>query len=155
MKKFIFFILIFSTALFGAGATIELAGNLNDNAPKSLDHTSLEPISKSTYKVYDPYDKTIFEYEGVLLDELVKIYAKDDTKAIRFSATDGYMIVINRTEWESELILLVIKRDGKLLRSREKGPARIVFPQYSPKNIDKLALFDKWIWMINRVEFQK
>lgn len=155
MKKFIFFILIFSTALFGAGGFIELVGNLSNSAPKSLDHTSLEPVSKSIYKVYDPYEKTIFEYEGILLDKFVKIYAKDDTMAIRFSATDGYMIVINRAEWESEPILLVIKRDGKLLRSREKGPARIVFPKYDQKNIDKLALFDKWIWMINKIEFQK
>lgn len=132
---------------------IVLSGNLLKAAPKTVSVEDLENLPQTEFAVVDPYLKKRVVYKGVLLKDLVAAYAKPDTTKIRLRAIDEYRAEFIREEWVRFDIMLATRMNGKHMGIRENGPARIVLPYDTAKDIDKTLYKPKWIWQVNRIEF--
>lgn len=91
------------------------------------------------------------EYEGVELLTILDFFNIDtnDIEKVTFNATDGYMIILKMEEVEeSKNMYLTYKRDGKPLKSKERGgngPFQLVirrdpFSQRWIKHVDEIVL---------------
>lgn len=125
-----------------------------DIAARQTIKTIEQNFELTAARLYNPWEKREEVYSGLFLDELVAKYALPETRKIRFIAIDGYSIVIEWFEWQKYRTLLATRINERHLSVRQKGPMRIVFPDYVADNEEYKANLHQWMWMINRIEFK-
>lgn len=155
MHAVIFSVLFVYTSLFGSDGSkkVLLSGNLIDSAPKHISAKMLhDTFTTKKVHMYNPWEKSSADYEGVLLEDFISFYAQPSVKNLKLEAIDSYQTDISRELWTSERILLVTKVNGKYLSIRDKGPLRIVFIDYNESKINTLEL---WMWMINKITIEQ
>ncbi len=104
-------------------------------------------------QLYNPWDKKNARYTGILINDLANTFSKANVVTIKFSAIDDYQVTIPKKLWQKQRILLVTKENGKHIEISNKGPMRIVFPDYDISNPEYQSNLTLWMWMINRIEF--
>lgn len=158
MFKFLLCTFLFSSALFSASnpanKTIKLLGEKKDHFSKRLKIKDLTNLKYKEFKISDPYLKKDVIYGGVLLDFFVKYYGKENVSKILITAIDDYQVTIYKKDWENNTILLSSKYNGHYASYQERGPLRIIYPNYdsSLKKYNKNLV--NWIWMIKSIEFK-
>jgi hypothetical protein len=150
------FCVVFPQSVRAAGERemrIHLSGNLLPSAPPYVTVPMLEKLNLTEYMTYNPYDKKGHTYKGVLLKNLVKLYARPDTVKMKLTAIDEYTVEFSKSEWERWDIMLATQCDGKHLGVKESGPAKIVMPYATAKDINHVIYNLKWIWLVNNIRF--
>lgn len=134
---------------------VRFAGNLSEDASQRISVKALESkFSLHTAKIYNPWDKKTAEYTGIWLSDLVARQAKPNTQLVRFKAIDDYQVEINRDTWQAFRILVVTQEEGRHLPVSNKGPMRLVFPDYDAANKEYELNLPLWMWMITKIEFE-
>lgn len=87
-----------------------------------------------TINAYGPTMETFVSSRGRSLD---------DFRTIRFSASDGYDVTVNRLVWDSYDIILSVSNGTKPLEERQR-PLRVVIPGYDS---------GKWVRLVTQIEF--
>lgn len=150
-------LVIFSSLLFGKvrEPMITLSGKIKVNHSQKV---SIKELSKGLEyvqeRVYNPYEKSTDLYGGVLLNECIQKYASVDIQSVELIALDDYSVTITKKEWDSMRILLATHMNNKSIPIKDKGPLRIVFPDYSPKELQYQNNISSWIWMIKKIRFK-
>jgi hypothetical protein len=105
-----------------------------------------------TFDVYNPWEKRKDSYSGVLLNELVSKYAPN-SQSLVVTAIDDYQVTITVEDGQNMRILLATKVNDRYIDVKNKGPMRIVFPDYDVADKRYELSLPKWMWMIKRLEF--
>tara|TARA_E500000318_G_scaffold89829_1_gene87492 strand:- start:2346 stop:2885 length:540 start_codon:yes stop_codon:yes gene_type:complete len=134
--------------------TIRLTGNTALGADHDVTLEEIDQIGAIEEKVYNPYEKLRVRYAGVMLDQFVARYGNPSVASVKFTAIDEYRITFEKSEWENFRIMLVTKQRGERFGLEDKGPARIVFPDFDPDEEAFLLNLPKWLWMIQEIEFK-
>lgn len=132
---------------------IELTGAVRSTAPSSVTIRDLENLSLAEYSVFDPFKKQRFKFTGVLLRDIVKQYGAADVDKVQLEAIDEYIVDFNRDDWERWDIMLATRQDGKHITIEQSGPARIVMPYDTARDIDQNIYSPKWIWLVRSIKF--
>ena len=91
-------------------------------------------------------------YAGPLLRDVLQRAGLDKADEIRVRAKDGFSQVIPRQDWERWPVLLATRHDGQLMRPRNKGPLRIIYPRdMSPELADSVYRL-RWVWLVDSIE---
>ena len=157
LKSGLMLLLIVSSLLYGGSrvSNIILSGNLIE---ASSQHLSVDELTHGlkyvSERVYNPYEKRTDIYGGVLIDEFVQKYANENTQSIELIAIDDYSITITKDEWKSMRIILSTEINNKKISIKNKGPLRIVFPDYDPQETQYQTNIASWIWMIKKIKFK-
>ena len=138
----------------GSKVSIRFSGNVADNTAKRIKVSDIEKVGLQQIKAFNPYEKKTDEYSGIWLNDLVQKFAKAGTTQITFSAIDDYKIEFYEHEWTKVRILLATKVNGEYIGYKNKGPMRIVFPDYQADEKFYQKTMPKWMWMINKVNFK-
>lgn len=157
LKLGILLLLIVSSILYGKNREpkIILSGNLIEASSQRLSVDELtQDLKYITQRVYNPYEKRTDLYGGVLLDEFVQKYANKNIQSLELIAIDDYSITITKDEWKSMRIILSTQMNNKKISIKNKGPLRIVFPDYDPKETQYQTNIASWIWMIKKIKFK-
>lgn len=94
-----------------AGATLKLTGDLR--APLALTVEDLKKMPRKKVSVVNPHDKKTENYEGVLVEDLLKkagVAQGEDVKGpllasyLIFEAEDGYRVVFSVAELDSGIV---------------------------------------------------
>lgn len=104
------------------------------------------------FSIYEPYEGKQRTFEGISLKNFSALYGKNPSK-INITAVDYFVSKFDKNDINDEKWIFVLKQDGKYLTPKEKGPARIIDKTLKQKET-KASLFDKWVWMIQEVEFK-
>lgn len=134
---------------------ISLSGALLEQIPKRMSVRQIEqlaPLAEVT--MYDPWDKRTERYQGILMNEFVRKLGQPGIKELLLSAIDEYQVTFHENEWQQFRIMIVTRVNGEYLSVREKGPMKIIFPDYEMSNKSYELNRPKWLWMINRIEFK-
>ncbi len=155
-QLFLVFLLLSSVNLFGDGSErkIRLLGNTKANTPKTVSIKEIEELGLVQENIYNPYEKRTDLYTGVLLDKFIKKYANDDVKTVTFTAIDDYEVVMPKSQYSSEKIILATRINKHYMSLRSKGPLRIVYPDYDAKKKKYQVNLSYWIWMITKIKFK-
>ena len=137
-----------------ANVRIKLQGKKTDNTDKRVSIKQIEAIGLIEVKAYNPYEKKSDVYTGVLMNKFVKHFAKPGVKEMALSAIDDYTITFTSSEWENMRIVIATRVNGKYIGYDEKGPLRIIFPDYDTSKKIYQNILPKWMWMINKVNFK-
>lgn len=135
-------------------AAIKLRGSINPGGKKRIVVAELEDLGVSTVELYDPFEKKKNSYTGVMMEKFVTQYGSKGVKEVTFIAIDGYQVTFSRTDWTFQKIMVVTRVNDKYMDYENKGPLRIVYPEYDPKKHDSKEILPKWIWMITDVQFR-
>ncbi|MEP3114832.1 hypothetical protein [Nisaea sp.] len=151
---FVFFAALVSWTFAVSADTIRMTGKTASGAEQDVTLDEIDLIGFVAERVYNPYEKRRVRYSGVLLDQLVAKYGDPSVKSVKLTAIDGYRITFEQAEWQEFRILLVTKLRGKRFDLEQKGPARIVFPDFTPDEEVHRAKLPKWLWMIQEIRFE-
>lgn len=152
----IFSLLVFSNlSLADAGdRKIRFSGELLEGTEKRQSVKQIEnQFTLFTQNIYNPWEKESATYSGILVDQLLTKFAKEGVNKIVFKAIDDYQIEMDLNTLKDFQILLVTKQNGEYLEVKDKGPMRIVFPDYDASKKEYEDNLPMWMWMINRIEF--
>jgi DMSO/TMAO reductase YedYZ molybdopterin-dependent catalytic subunit len=122
----------------GASATLKVSGAVS--TPLVLTVDDLKKMPRKTLSVLNPHDKKTENYEGVLVEELLKKAGVPQGENLRgaslaayvlFEAEDGYRVVFSIAELDSGIadcgVMVADTLDGKALPAKV-GPFRLVAP---------------------------
>lgn len=133
---------------------VKLLGEKKVNVNKRIKIKDIEKIAYVDFTIRDPYLKKDTKYGGVLLKDFISFYAKSSVTSVIFTAIDDYQIIFKKEEWEKETILLSTKFNDEYTSFKQRGPLRIIYPNYDPSLKKYSKNLVKWIWMIKSIEFK-
>ena len=134
--------------------TIRLTGKTALGTEHDVTLDEIDRIGAAEEKVYNPYEKLRVRYSGVMLDQFVAKYGAPSVTSVKVIAIDDYRITFDKAEWQEFRILLVTRLRGERFGLEQKGPARIVFADFSPNEEAHRAKLPKWLWMIQEISFE-
>jgi DMSO/TMAO reductase YedYZ molybdopterin-dependent catalytic subunit len=119
-------------------AELRISGDVT--TPQTLTIADLKKMPRKTLSVVNPHDKKTENYEGVLLEELLKRAGVAQGEKLRGTAmatyveaegSDGYKVIFSLAELDSGIldseVIVADTLDGKPI-APEVGPLRIVAP---------------------------
>lgn len=114
----------------------------------------IEAVGLTDVRFEDPFAQKEMSYSGIWLQQFVQKFGRPGTSSVTFTAIDDYEVTFPKKEWEKNKILVVTRTAGKHINFEQKGPVRIVYPEYNEQNYDSKENMPKWIWMIKRANFK-
>ena len=118
-----------------------------DGISLDLDTIADMPMTEAT--IFEPFVKTDVTFTGVMLSDFLEIVgANPNAKKIFMTALDEYSVEVSIAEAVASSAMLAIEEDGKPIKVRHGGPARIVFLT----DTKMAANTDMWIWSVNRMK---
>lgn len=135
-------------------AAVSLRGDISKATPAKVTVADLERLPLVTYTTFNPYQMQRITYTGILLRDLVRIYAEPSCNSVTLTARDDYQVTFQETEWQRWDILLATRADGKKMSLSESGPVKIVMPYDTAEDIDHDIYTPKWIWLVASIEFK-
>jgi hypothetical protein len=112
----------------------------------------LEALGLQTISSRTPHDPSPVSYSGIWLKDFVSHFGTGDTAALKFTAIDFYEVTVTRQEWQSVDFFLATRIGDEFLEFENRGPMRVVMPNYDPNDKLHQELISKWIWMITEIE---
>ena len=114
-----------------------------------LDVETLAEMPSTDADVYEPFIKEDVTFTGVMLDDLLEIVGMESgAGSVFMQALDDYSMELSITDVSEAGAMVAIEEDGKPIKIRHGGPARIVF--LTDGKIS--ANTDMWIWSVNRMK---
>lgn len=137
------------------GDTTILVSNAGAAASgKQIPVAEIEQAGLQEVVAFNPYEKRSETYQGVWMQDFVARFGTPETASLTTRAIDDYEITFDRSEWQDLRILIATRVDGKYIDFDQKGPMRIIFPDYD----DTLAAYQtnlpKWTWMITEIAME-
>ena len=134
---------------------VRLMGKVKEESSKRISIQDLErPFELVELNIYNPYEKRSDLYKGILLDQLVKQFAKEGVTSVTFRAIDDYEVTIGKESWTKHRIILSTQVNREYVPIKKKGPLRIVYPDLRPNSKAYQDLLPTWAWMITKIEFE-
>lgn len=125
-----------------------------DGDGTSLTVADIEAVGIQEVQAYNPYEKRSDTYSGVWMQQFVDAFGLPQTRRLTTRAIDDYEITFERRERESMRILIATRVNGTHIDFDEKGPMRIVFPDYDETSERYRTNLPKWTWMITEVTME-
>ncbi len=127
------------------------ATNVDDTA--QFDRDMLASVGMKKLDTKTPWEDGVVSFEGPLFSDLLsKLNAKGKTLVLQ--AIDGYQIDIPFSDIQRYDVLLAMKRDGKWMGIRDKGPIWLIYPLNTHPELNNQIYSARSIWQLNRVTVQ-
>lgn len=122
--------------------------NVGDTA--QFGRAMLEAIGMTRLDTMTPWEEGAVHFEGPLFAAVLeKVGAKGETLTLQ--AIDGYQIDIPMSDIRQYGILLAMKRDGKWMKIRDKGPIWVIYPLVTHPELKNEIYSARSIWQLDRV----
>ncbi len=116
-----------------------------------FDLNALEQLGLTTLKTWTPWTEGEVEFEGVFARRLMQAVGARGTE-VEARALNDYEEVIPIDDFHRYDVLLALRMDGQLLRTRDKGPIWIVYPWSDHPELDDFATREKSVWQLNGLD---
>lgn len=125
----------------------------NVDGTAQFDRDMLEAIGMTKLDTKTPWEEGVVHFEGLLFSKLLaKLGAKG--KNLLLQAIDGYQVDVPMSDIQKFDVLLAMKRDGKWMGIREKGPIWLIYPLDTHPELNNEIYSARSIWQLNRVTVQ-
>lgn len=136
------------------GRTIlEVAGRIarhNEGSVARFDRAMLEALPQRTVHTETPWTDGVSTFEGPLLrDVLGQVEAGGSV--LEASALNDYRVDIPLEEVRRYDVIVALRRDGKPMRVRDKGPLWIIYPWAEHEALRTESVYSRSIWQLRRI----
>ncbi len=133
---------------------LTVSGNIaiaNSGGKALFDRRMLEALPQQHITTHTPWTEGSHTYEGVSLGGLLAaLGARGDQVVAR--ALDDFSASLSMEEIRRYSVLLALKKDGKPMRVRRKGPLWIIYPLSDHPEIDNVIYHDRMVWQLKSIE---
>ena len=105
---------------------LEISGKGVDGVVQ-FDLAKIESLPLNSITTPVPWSDTVSTYEGVYLDDILASVGVSDFTSLDMTALNDYKVNLSRADSEKTRYLLAIKKDGKKIPVRKKGPITLLF----------------------------
>lgn len=125
-------------------------GNTNNGASAEFDRAMLENLGESTLTTWTPWTEGDQVFQGILVRTLLEsVGSRGKTLSLR--ALNDYVVDIPVSDFIDYPVVAALKRNGKYLRVRDKGPIWIVYPRDDFPELQTSVMDQKWIWQLKTI----
>ncbi|WP_370280407.1 hypothetical protein [Pontibacterium sp.] len=150
-RPFVFMLLacaVAATAQAGDKAILSVvdAGGTKAYSLKELDGFKQHVIETST-----PWTET-HTFSGPLLKEVLLKSGAYQGHTVKAYALNDYIVEINQELLDNYPVILATRKDGKIMRIRDKGPIWIMLPLDQSPELDNRRMHGQMVWQLNKLE---
>lgn len=131
----------------GAVATTNVDGKA------AFDLAMLEAIGGATIETSTAWTEGTSRFEGVLLSKLIESVGATGKTAVTIAIND-YKVEIPMSDFSRYPVILAYRKDGELLKIRDKGPLWIIYPQDQHPELKTKETQAKWVWQVKEIRFK-
>jgi hypothetical protein len=113
-----------------------------------FDLNALEQLGLHKLRTWTPWTEGEVEFEGVWARRLIEAVGARGTE-VKARALNDYEEVIPIDDFRRYDVLLAVRMNGQLMRTRDKGPIWIVYPWSGHPELDDFATREKSVWQLN------
>ncbi|WP_142594105.1 molybdopterin-dependent oxidoreductase [Pseudorhizobium endolithicum] len=122
----------------------------NIGAEAVFDRDMLEAQGTETVITKTPWFDGVSEFSGVRLDRLMELVGAQG-QAVTATALNDYVTTIPIEDFSRYRVILALKRDGKYMSVREKGPLFIIYPFDSDPALRTQVYFGRAAWQVAKL----
>ena len=122
--------------------------NVGDTA--QFDREMLEAIGLITVETTNPWYDGRVRFEGVLMDRLMAVVGAKGTKVTAVALND-YVSSLPLDDFKKFNVILAMKRDGKYMPIRDKGPLFIIYPYDSDPQLQSQTYYTRSAWQVAKL----
>lgn len=117
-----------------------------------FDMPTLERLGLIRFTTPTAWTDGLVTFEGILLSRLLEVLAvPDDVTALAMTALDDYQVTIPVVDVRTWPVILALKRDGRYMSVRNKGPLWVVYPRHAFPELAQAKHNSKWIWQLKEI----
>jgi hypothetical protein len=113
-----------------------------------FDLKDLEQLGLTKLTTWTPWTEGEVEFEGVRARRLMEAVGARGTE-VEARALNDYIEVIPIDDFHRYDVLLAVRMNGQLMRTRDKGPIWIVYPWSGHPELDDFWTREKSVWQLN------
>ena len=98
-----------------------------------------------------PWTEQKHRWEGVLMSDILRLVGAG-SQNFRASALDDYHVQVEGIDFTQYPIILALKRDGKAMRVRHKGPIWLMFPWDDHPEIHNQTNIAFSVWQLSAIK---
>lgn len=138
------------TPILEIGGSIEVK---NSGERAIFDREMLENMGLEAVVTHTPWDKGLVKYEGVPMAKLMdEVGAKGET--VRIRALNDYVTLIPLEDFRQHNVILAIRRDGKYMPIRDKGPLFVIYPFDSDPALNSQVYYARSAWQVKSIDVE-
>ncbi len=124
--------------------------NTNEGATAVFDCGQLEALGMETVVTSNPWYDGRQSFAGVRLDKLMQLVGATG-KTVEAVALNDYSIPIPIDDFSRFKVILALKRNGKYMPVRDKGPLFIIYPYDSDPQLQSQTYYARSAWQVDRL----
>lgn len=124
--------------------------NTNNGAAAEFDRAALEALGLRTVETSNPWYDGKIRFEGVSLDQLMKLVGAKGT-SVKVVALNDYVITIPLDDFRKFNVILALKRNGDYMPVRDKGPLFIIYPYDSDPQLQNQTYYTRSAWQVAKL----
>jgi hypothetical protein len=128
--------------------------NTNGKGVAEFDRAMLEAMPFTVIETITPWTDAIARFEGPLARDLMKRVGARGSRLLA-TALNDYTVEIPIKDFESYPVILAMKMNGKILRTRNKGPLWVIYPWSDQPGLRNETGYGRSIWQIRELAVKK
>jgi hypothetical protein len=124
--------------------------NTNAGQVARFDRRMLEEIGTVTLSTKTPWYDDVVTFEGVSMRALMDAVGAEGTEVVA-TALNDYRSAIPMADFERYDVVLALRRDGKPMPIRDKGPLFIVYPFDSAAELRTEKYYSRSVWQVKEL----
>jgi hypothetical protein len=126
----------------------------NGKGVAEFDRAMLEAMPATTIETLTPWTDGVTRFEGPLARDLMKRVGARGSR-LRATALNDYAVDIPIEDFERYPVILAMKVNGEVLRTRDKGPLWIIYPWSDRPELRSEVSYSRSIWQIKELVVRK
>ncbi len=126
----------------------------NGKGVANFDRAMLEAMPFTTVETMTPWTDAVVRFEGPLARDLMNRVGARGSR-LRATAINDYVVDIPMEDFERFPVILAMKMNGKVLRTRNKGPLWVIYPWSDQPSLRNETGYSRSIWQIKELVIKK
>lgn len=134
---------------------LTVTGNItvaNQDDTWIFDRAMLEALPQEKIITATPWYDEVSEFEGPLVSAILEAVGADFSDNLRVIALNDYSAVVPASDFIEHAVIFAMKRNGEVLRVRDKGPLFLVYPFDSNPALKTEVYYNRSVWQIKAIE---
>lgn len=132
---------------------LDIDGKVKDSKALTFSRAELEKLGVTTIRTTTPWHDGVQTFEGVPLAALMKEVGAQGAKA-QVVALNKYRTEIPIEDFTRHQPILALKRDGKYMDVRDKGPFFIIYPFDSNPALKSEQYYSRSAWQVRSITIE-
>ena len=129
---------------------LDVEGNVKEGKALAFDRKELEKLGVTTIRTTTPWHDGVQTFEGVPMVTLMKEVGAKGAK-VQVMALNKYRTEIPMEDFARHQPILALKRDGKYMDVRDKGPLFIIYPFDSNPELKSEQYYSRSAWQVRSI----